>query len=64
MSLVVIQPRVIRQRQFQHGETLPPGFVSEEEANQLQDIGWLREFPERRSLYEIFEPFVPKKEKP
>jgi hypothetical protein len=56
-TLVLINHHEIAGRQFHHGDELPPGFLSQDAVNKLLDLGWLREMPDRRSLFRLFHRF-------
>jgi hypothetical protein len=58
-TLVVIKHAQIGNRNFQHGEELPPGLLPREVIDQWLDQGWLKEYSQaqRESLYRLFAPF-------
>jgi hypothetical protein len=53
-TLVVNGPREINGRQYHHGDELEPNSLSQKNIDRAIDAGWLKEYPDRRSLYRIF----------
>ena len=55
-TLVCIGPRLI-DRQYQHGEEVPPDLLDQQIIDRMLDQKVLAEIPQRRSLYRLFAPF-------
>ena len=58
-TLVAIRYVQVGNRQYLHGEELPPGLIPREVIDQWLDQGWLKEYSQaqRESLYRRFAPF-------
>jgi hypothetical protein len=63
-TLVFIRHTQVGNRQFLHGEELPPGLIPREVIDQWLDQGWLKEYSQaqRESLYRRFAIFSGVKE--
>jgi hypothetical protein len=55
--LVFIRHTDLGDRQFHHGDELPPGLLPREAVDQWLDHGRLQEHRERRSLYRLLHLF-------
>lgn len=64
-TLIAIRHCQIGDRNFAHGEELPPGLLPREVVDRWLDEGSLKEYDtaERRSLYRLFAPFSGVKER-
>jgi hypothetical protein len=56
-TLIFVRHTDFGDRQFQHGDELPPRFLGDEAINKLLDSGRLVEYRERRSLYRLLHVF-------
>jgi hypothetical protein len=56
-TLIFIRHHELNGRLFHHGSELPPNLLSVEQLDQLLDKGFVRETPERRSLFRLFAQF-------
>ena len=56
-TLVFIRHCEIDGRAFTHGSELEPDILSQDQVDKLLDAGFLKECPERRSLYRLFPAF-------
>ena len=62
-TIVSIRLRQIGDRQFHHGEEIPPDTLEGELLDYWLDHKWTMEVPDRRSLYRLFAPFSACKER-
>jgi len=56
-TLVFVRHTEIGDRQFHHGDELPPGLLPREVVDQWLDHGRLQEYRDRRSLYRLLPAF-------
>jgi hypothetical protein len=61
-TLIFVRHQVIGDRQYHHGDELPPDLLGAKEIDWWLDKGVLRECPDRRSLYRLLPRFSGAKE--